>query len=83
MTCKCDVYEGTHEEWCEESTVTRLEVLDLMRTVGSVIDDYLFWDKEDLGMSQEDCKQAAVEQVVESLICYWGMYSCRGGGCKH
>ncbi len=80
----CDAEEEEeHGDGCEESTITKREVMEMLENYqGKEIDTYLFWLKED-GISREDAKEMASGFTLECFTCALEIGSCHGGGCMH
>lgn len=84
--CECDQEEvGTHWKGCHKRPMelTKAEfVYACEGCAGAAIDTYR-WCIDEEGMSPEEAKETAVDESVESGVCFAGIGSCYGGGCKH
>lgn len=86
--CTCIVQDREfeeHEDFCEKSTITKGEAVELITNgVRIAIEDYQFFLEEFEGkLTHDQVVEAAANQTNESICCYFGLGSCGSGGCKH
>lgn len=83
--CECDEdVVGAHWKGCHLRSMDFTKADFVWAAEGgarAAIESYQFMLDE--GFSPDEAKQSAVDEAQESAVCFAGIGSCYGGGCKH